>query len=194
MRAYPLRFRPPLLAPPLLTLPACPRAGEAADGGDGDGSGSEGYDSDLSDTYSGDETFFEEQFPGEAEAALASGDVDHLLTCFANPEQLAEAMAKCDALALNPAVAEVLEIFESHDVEADEPWLARIAQMRERAAAGTPPIASRVRLAADARIASQPPRRRSASRGPTCSAPSRSPSSAACPSTRCAPPLAMALR
>ena len=133
-----LRSRPSLRAPPLLTLPALPPAGEAADGGDGDGSGSEGNDSDLSDTFSGDETFFEEQFPGEAEAALASGDVDHLLTCFANPEQLAEAMANCDALALNPAVAELLEIFESHDVEGDAPWLARIAQMRERAATGTP--------------------------------------------------------
>ena len=47
-------------------------------------------------------------------------------------------MANCDALALNPAVAELLEIFESHDVEGDAPWLARIAQMRERAATGTP--------------------------------------------------------
>jgi hypothetical protein len=36
------------------------------------------------------------------------------------------------------------------------------------------------------RIALQPPRRPSASRGPTCGAPSRSPSSAACLSTRCA--------
>jgi len=133
-----LRSRPSLRAPPLLTLPALPPAGEAADGGDGDGSGSEGYDSDLSDTFSGDETFFEEQFPGEAEAVVPSVGLDHLQMLCVDAAALEAALEADAALLLDRAVDELLEIFEDQEVPGEAETLLRIKQMRASAAAGTP--------------------------------------------------------
>ena len=100
----------------------------------GDDSDGEGEDSDGSDSSSGDEAvFFDEQFPGEA--AEPDAQVDPFETC-CSPADLAAVLANDALLALHPAVAELVTFFTENDVDGDEPFMAAIADIRAKAAAG----------------------------------------------------------
>ena len=132
-------FCPPALVLPSLrshklTAPTGGVADEAASGDDSDGDGS-----DCSDFSSDeDETFFDEQFPGEAAAAAEAGD--DAVAAFGtvtSPAELALALERDAALALHPAVAEFIAFFEENDAEGDEPFMSAIKRIREEAAAGT---------------------------------------------------------
>ena len=92
--------------------------------------------------------WFAEQHPGEVDAvdALAAA----IFVDF-TPAELAAALARDEALALNPAVMELLDIFKKQDLPDEEDALkaieATIEEKRKAAKAGAPGSASQPRSA-----------------------------------------------